>query len=128
VDRTARNVNMLIWHRRLWLIDHGAALYFHHAWDSHDRHATKPFTLIKDHVLLKYADALGDVDARMAAVLTADKLAKLVQLIPDSWLTDDPGFPSKTAQREAYLNYFELRMQSSDVFVQEAIRARSSHL
>jgi hypothetical protein len=128
VDRTARNVNMLIWHRRLWLIDHGAALYFHHAWDSHDRHATKPFTLIKDHVLLKYADALGDVDARMAALLTADKLANIVQLIPDSWLADDPGFPSKTAQREAYLGYFELRMQSSDVFVQEAIRARSSHL
>jgi hypothetical protein len=128
VDRTARNVNMLIWHRRLWLIDHGAALYFHHAWDSHDRHATKPFALIKDHVLLKYADALGDVDARMAALLTADKLANIVQLIPDSWLADDPGFPSKTAQREAYLGYFELRMQSSDVFVQEAIRARSSHL
>jgi hypothetical protein len=128
VDRTARNVNMLIWHRRLWLIDHGAALYFHHAWDHRDRHATTPFALIKDHVLLKFADTLADVDARMAALLTADKLADIVRSIPDSWLTDDPGFASKTAQREAYLNYFELRMQSSDVFVQEAIRARSSHL
>jgi hypothetical protein len=128
VDRTARNVNMLIWHRRLWLIDHGAALYFHHAWDHRDRHATNPFALIKDHVLLKYADALADVDAQMAALLTADTLADIVRLIPDSWLADDPGFASKTAQREAYLNYFELRMQSSDVFVQEAIRARSSHL
>jgi hypothetical protein len=128
VDRTARNVNMLIWHRRLWLIDHGAALYFHHAWDHRDRHATTPFALIKDHVLLKYADALADVNARMAALLTADRLANIVQLIPDSWLTDDPGFSSKTAQREAYLNYFALRMQSSDVFVQEAIRARSSYL
>jgi HipA-like kinase len=128
VDRTARNVNMLIWHRRLWLIDHGASLYFHHAWDSRDRHATNPFALIKDHVLLRYADALADVAARMAALLTADKFAGLVRLIPDSWLADDPGFASKTAQREAYLNYFVLRMQSSDVFVQEAIRARSSHL
>jgi len=53
VDRTARNVNMLIWHRRLWLIDHGASLYFHHSWNSRDQHATKPFTLIKDHALLK---------------------------------------------------------------------------
>jgi hypothetical protein len=128
VDRTARNVNMLIWHRRLWLIDHGASLYFHHAWDSRDRHATNSFALIKDHVLLKYADGLANVDARMAALLTADKFAALVQLIPDSWLADDPGFASKTAQREAYLNYFLLRMQSSGVFVQEAIRARSSHL
>jgi len=128
VDRTARNVNMLIWHRRLWLIDHGASLYFHHAWDRNDRHALNPFALIKDHVLLKYANALAGVDAQMATVLTADKLADMVQLIPDSWLADDPGFAGKTAQREAYLNYFDLRMQSSDVFVQEAIRARSSHL
>jgi hypothetical protein len=128
VDRTARNVNMLIWHRRLWLIDHGASLYFHHAWDRSDRHALNPFALIKDHVLLKYANALAEVDAQMATSLTADKLADMVQLIPDSWLADDPGFAGKTAQREAYLNYFDLRMQSSDVFVQEAIRARSSHL
>jgi hypothetical protein len=128
VDRTARNVNMLLWHRRLWLIDHGAALYFHHAWNHRDRHATKPFTLIKDHVLLKYASALASVDAHMAATLTADKLSGIVQLIPDTWLADDPGFASKSAQREAYLDFFTLRMQSSDVFVQEAIRARSSHL
>jgi hypothetical protein len=128
VDRTARNVNMLIWHRRLWLIDHGASLYFHHAWNSRDQHATKPFALIKDHVLLKYAGALAQVDAQMASLITADKLANMVRLIPDSWLADDPGFAGIDAQREAYLNYFTLRMQSSDVFVQEAIRARSSHL
>jgi hypothetical protein len=128
VDRTARNVNMLIWHRRLWLIDHGASLYFHHAWTSRDQHATTPFALIKDHALLKYSSALADVDARMASLLTADKMASIVQLIPDSWLPDDPGFAGTDAQREAYLNFFILRMQSSDVFVQEAIRARSSHL
>jgi hypothetical protein len=128
VDRTVRNVNMLIWHRRLWLIDHGASLYFHHAWNSRDQHATNPFALIKDHVLLRYASALAEVDARMALLLTPDKLTGIVQLIPDSWLPDDPGFAGKTAQREAYLNYFIVRMRSSDVFVQEAIRARSSHL
>jgi hypothetical protein len=128
VDRTARNVNMLIWHRRLWLIDHGASLYFHHAWNSRDRHATTPFALIKNHVLLEYASALAEVDAQMASLLTADKLASIVELIPDSWLPEDPGFAGVQAQREAYLNFFVRRMQSSGVFVQEAIRARSSHL
>jgi len=128
VDRTARNVNMLIWHRRLWLIDHGASLYFHHAWTQHDQHATNPFPLIRDHVLLKYAGALNEVDKQMASLITADKLADIVQSIPESWLSDDPGFAGKQAQRDAYLNYFLLRMRSSDSFVQEAIRARSSHL
>jgi hypothetical protein len=128
VDRTARNVNMLIWHRRLWLIDHGASLYFHHAWTQNDQHAANPFPLIRDHVLLKYAGALAQVDERMASVITADKLADIVQSIPESWLSDDPGFAGKEAQREAYLNYFLLRMRSSGSFVQEAIRARSSHL
>jgi hypothetical protein len=128
VDRTARNVNMLIWHRRLWLIDHGAALYFHHAWNRHDQHATDPFALIKDHVLLKAATDLAEVDARMAALLTADHLAHIVELIPDSWLADDSGFAGKAAQRAAYLNYFLRRMQSSAVFVEEAARARTSYV
>jgi hypothetical protein len=126
VDRTARNVNMLIWHRRLWLIDHGAALYFHHAWKHGEQHAATPFALIKDHVLLEQASALAEVDAQMASLLTPDKLSSIVQLIPDSWLVDDPGFADKAAQREAYLSYFRLRTQLSQVFVQEAIRARSS--
>src|ERR1700721_2624507 len=128
VDRTVRNVNMLIWHRRLWLIDHGAALYFHHAWNHRDQHAGNPFALIKDHVLLPYAGALADVAAQMGSLLTADKLWSIVQLIPDSWLADDSGFASKAALREAYLNYFTLRVQSSQVFVQEAVRARSCHV
>jgi hypothetical protein len=128
VDRTARNVNMLLWHRRLCLIDHGAALYFHHAWNSGDRHATKPFTLIKDHVLLEFAGVLDEADAQLRSRLTADKLSDIVRLVPDSWLAEDPGFTSKAAQREAYLDYFTLRLESSAVFVQEAIRAQSSHL
>src|SRR3984885_8589718 len=101
VDRTVRNVNMLIWHRRLWLIDHGAALYFHHAWSSLDRPAMNPFALIKDHVLLEQASELAGVDAEMRTVLHADRLESIVQLIPDAWLRDDPGFADKAAQREA---------------------------
>jgi hypothetical protein len=128
VDRTVRNVNMLMWHRRLWLIDHGAALYFHHAWDREDRHALDPFALIQDHVLLEYASDLAEVDAHLAARLTPDKLADLVQSIPESWIPEDPGFASRSAQREAYLNYFLLRLQSSSVFLREAIRARTANL
>jgi len=128
VDRTARNVNMLIWHRRLWLIDHGASLYFHHAWTQADHPAGNPFPLIRDHVLLKYAARLEEVDERMAAVITADKLAAIVHAIPESWLSADPGFDGPQAQRDAYLDFFVQRMRSSGSFVQEALRARSSHL
>lgn len=128
VDRTARNVNMLLWHRRLWLIDHGAALYFHHAWNQRDQHALAPFSLIKDHVLLKFASALAKADAEMRARIAIDKIAGIVELIPDSWLADDPAFESKSHQRNAYLNYFTTRLASSDIFVKEAIHARASHV
>lgn len=128
VDRTARNVNMLMWHRRLWLIDHGAALYFHHAWNQRDQHALTPFSLIKDHVLLKFAGGLEEADAEMRARMFIDEIAGIVELIPDAWLTADPGFASNTHQRTAYLNYFSARLASSDIFVQEALRARASHL
>jgi hypothetical protein len=128
VDRTARNVNMLMWHKRLWLIDQGAALYFQHAWTQRDQPATTPFALIKDHVLLKWASQIEAVDAQMRLRLTEDILAGIVDLIPESWLPEDPGFDGRLRQREAYLNYFAARLRSSEVFVQEALRARSSHL
>jgi hypothetical protein len=128
VDRTARNVNMLMWHRRLWLIDHGAALYFHHAWKQPDQHALTPFSLIKDHVLLKYAGLLEEVDAEMTARLRTGEIAAIVELIPDAWIADDSGFDGKTQQRNAYVNYFKTRLASSSIFVQEAIRARAAHV
>jgi hypothetical protein len=132
VDRTARNVNMLMWHRKLWLIDHGAALYFHHAWNNRDAnalvHALRPFSRIADHVLLKRASMLEDVDAEMQALLSVEKFVGIVDLIPDSWLEQDPGFDGTSQQREAYLSYFNARLESSRIFVQEAIRARAAHL
>jgi hypothetical protein len=128
VDRTARNVNMLMWHRRLWLIDHGAALYFHHAWTRDGRHALSAFPLIKDHVLLKSASRIEEVDADMRVRLTGEKMAGIVELIPEDWLADDPGFAGKSAQREAYIDYFTARLASSQVFVQEALDARAAHL
>jgi hypothetical protein len=128
VDRTPRNVNMLMWHRRLWLIDHGAALYFHHAWNQHDAHAVTPFSLIKNHVLLKFASRLEEVDAEMKARLDVDKFADIVAQIPDAWLTNDAGFDGKSQHREAYERYFRERLASSDIFVKEALRARASHI
>jgi hypothetical protein len=124
VDRTARNVNMLLWHRKLWLIDHGAALYFHHAWTRGDDPSLNPFSIIKDHVLLRLASQLEQTDARMRQQLTLDKIAGSVNLIPDSWLSEDPGF-GKLQQRAAYVEYFAKRLSNSRVFLDEALRARA---
>ena len=128
VDRTARNVNMLMWHNRLWLIDHGAALHFHHAWQQGEDHSANAFALIKDHVLLGLAGALPAVDATLKRRLQPERLRELVQSIPSSWLPDDAGFDGKDAQREAYLNFFLKRLAASEVFLKEALRARSAHL
>ena len=128
VDRTARNVNMLMWHQRLWLIDHGAALYFHHAWKQGEDHSGNAFAFIKDHVLLGLAGALPAVDAQLKQRLQPERLRDLVQSIPSSWLLDDVGFDSNDAQREAYLSFFLKRLANSDIFLKEALRARSSHV
>jgi hypothetical protein len=126
VDRTARNVNMLLWHRRLWLIDHGAALYFHHDWNRRDGRASTPFPLIKDHVLLSFAGALPAADARLKPLLSRERLSSLVDLIPDAWVASDAGAPGATEQRAAYLDFFCERLKNSKVFVDEAIRAREA--
>ncbi|MDZ3799898.1 MAG: HipA family kinase, partial [Xanthomonadales bacterium] len=82
LDRTARNPNMLIWHRRLFLIDHGAALYFHHGWDGDTAQAGKPFALVRDHVLLRWADRIADIDADMAQRLQGSAIAEAVAQVP----------------------------------------------
>jgi hypothetical protein len=128
LDRTPRNANMLVWHRKLWLIDHGAALYFHHQWDGFLERAQSPFALVKDHVLLPYASRLAEVDADMAAVLTPACIAGIVALIPDSWLADDPMFSGPDAQRRAYVDYFVRRVRSPRAFVEEAVRAHAAHV
>ncbi len=127
VDRTLRNTNLLVWHGRLWLIDHGAALYFHHAWSRGHVPATNPFKQIKDHVLLRRAAMLREIDAGMRAKLTGPALERIVGLIPDEWLGRDSGFESPAAEREAYREYFRLRLESGE-FVEEALRARDAHV
>ena len=128
IDRTPRNTNMLIWHRRLWLIDHGAALYFHHAWDNHLERSRSPFPMIKDHVLLQLAGSLGEADALMAERLTPDVITRLVELIPDAWLSGDSPFGGVGEHRAAYIEYLLRRLELRHVFVEEAIRARSLYV
>ncbi len=129
VDRTARNANLLVWHRKLWLIDHGAALYFHHNWAHGADQSRKPFALIRDHVLLPFAGALEVADARMSASITPAVIASIVATIPDDWLVDDPQFAGPDAadlQRRAYRDYLAGRLQSPRSFVEEAVRARAA--
>jgi hypothetical protein len=128
VDRTARNTNLLMWHRRLWLIDHGAALTFHHQWDGYLERSTTPFALIKDHVLLPWAGGIAEADQRMAARLTADELGRIVGLIPDDWLEDAAQFQTPAEQRDAYLRWFTMRLQAPRRFVEEAVRAHAVHV
>ena len=117
VDRTAKNTNLLLWHRNLWLIDHGATLIFHHNWDGFLENARKPFAHIKDHVLLRWATELATVDARLAAQLTPDVIAQIVELIPEEWIEGD--------ERAAYREYFVRRLESPREWMEEAARART---
>ena len=127
VDRTRRNTNLMIWHKRLWLIDHGATLYFHHAWSS-DAHLTRSrarFPQIKDHVLLPFASAIAEADATLSARLTADVIHNIVSLIPDSWLNESI-FSHPDEHRAAYAAYLLNRLERPRLFVEEAIHAHTS--
>ena len=129
VDRTARNTNMLMWHQQLWLIDHGAALYFHHGWggDLAER-SREPFKMIKEHVFLPKATMLNEMGEQLRARLTPDVIRSIVELIPDSWLLVGAPFDSEEAHREAYNSYLVHRVDASHTFVEEAIHARTQHL
>jgi hypothetical protein len=124
VDRTARNTNLLMWHRRLQLIDHGAALYFHHSWENYLERSRDSFTRVRDHVLLPFAADLGGADAKLSARITAQLISEIVALIPDAWLVGN-SFNSSQAYREAYVQYLLRRLEPPHAFLEEAIRART---
>jgi hypothetical protein len=121
VDRTARNTNMLMWHRRLWLIDHGASLYFHHGTAPADfvARAGDPFARIGEHVLLADAPAITEADQRLAPRITDRLIASVTAAIPDEWLGTAAG-----EQRAAYGDYLRARVSGQRRFVEEATRAR----
>jgi hypothetical protein len=128
VDRTPRNTNMLMWHRRLWLIDHGAALYFHHRWDNYLERSRDPFPHIKNHVLLQFASSLREADSKMIGRITPDVIERVVKLIPDVWLVGDTTFGGSGQPRDAYIEYMLSRLAASQVFLEEAINARSLYV
>ncbi|MEE1944117.1 HipA family kinase [Pedobacter sp. KR3-3] len=125
MDRTARNTNMLFWHKELWLIDHGASLYFHHSWQNWEEQAKRPFVLVKDHVLLPQASLLEEVDVELRKLLHPALINEVLQLIPDAWL-DERAFESSQAQREAYASFLNTRIENSSIFVKEAQHARAA--
>lgn len=126
VDRTFRNTNLLLWHKELWLIDHGAAFYFHHSWEKWEEHAMSPFTLIKDHVLLPQASLLEEVNAEFQTLLTNDKLKAIVDLLPDNWLDWEGNEQTPDEIRAIYYQFLVLRKEHATTFVNQAQHARTA--
>jgi hypothetical protein len=124
IDRTARNTNILVWHDRLWLIDHGASLYVQHTWRDPDAHARRGFATVGDHVLLPFAGSIAAADARLAPLLDAARLAEIAAAVPDDWLAPEPGLPDPAAHRQAYVDYLVRRLEAPRPFVEEADAAR----
>lgn len=135
VDRTARNTNLLVWHRRLWLIDHGASLYFHHAWVPGQAdtgtmtRSQAPFAAIKHHVLLRQATEIAQADAAARKLLSPELLRGIIAMIPDEWLEAAPGQDDTTpaspeVTRQAYAEHLIDRLASA-TFVEEAERAHA---
>jgi hypothetical protein len=124
VDRTAKNPNLLAWHRRLWLIDHGAALYFHHAWDAAGA-PTGPFPRVREHVLLPWATALAAAAARLSAALDPATVERVLAEVPDAWLAPERRFAAPAAHRAAYVDHLSRRLQISGALAEEADRARA---
>ena len=124
VDRSARNTNMLMWNKELWLIDHGAALYFHHSWDNWEEQSTRPFLQVKDHVLLPWASELIKADEVFSSILNEELLQSIVSLIPGEWLVF--GDHSVAENKQVYEQFLINRVTHSRNFVKEAEHAREA--
>jgi hypothetical protein len=126
IDRTPRNANMLMWHHKLWLIDHGAALYFHHGWREGTDRSADAFPAIKDHVLLRFAGDLRAADSALSARLTPALITDVVAAVPESWLQGNTPFASVDQARAAYVQHLTRRLAVPRAFAEEAIRARDA--
>ncbi|MFV0605141.1 MAG: HipA family kinase [Niabella sp.] len=125
VDRTVRNPNMLYWNKELWLIDHGASLYFHHNWDNRASAILKPFVQVKEHVLLPFAGELEDANRICKNLLSDNLIRNIVNTIPDSWLDWNEGNRPEEI-KDFYYEYFTQRKSQSHHFLKEAQNARES--
>ncbi|MDE7402051.1 MAG: aminotransferase class I and II [Muribaculaceae bacterium] len=122
VDRTRLNPNMMNWHGELWLIDHGASLYFHHSWRNVEEAANDPFPFIKTHVLLPYATRLKEADKLMRQAITPRTLSKIVDMIPEEWLNEEDSDISADERRETYRRFLIKRLENSAIFTEQAIK------
>jgi hypothetical protein len=122
-DRTPRNANLIVDDGRTVLIDHGSALYVHHAWSDPDQHARRPFERIADHVLLPFAGSVHDADARLPARLSPGTVDAILDAVPDEWLRDE-RFGNPAGERDAYRRYLSARLDARHIWVAEAERAR----
>lgn len=126
VDRTPRNPNLLNWHNKLWLIDHGASLYFHHNWPDAERVAASPFQLSREHILLPVAGSIPAKGGDLHARITPELLDGILADIPDVWLSDDTLERSPTEVRDAYRELLLKRLANAGQFEEEAERARTA--
>ena len=127
VDRTARNTNMLMWHKELWLIDHGASLYFHHSWTNWEEQSKRPFAQVKDHVLLPWATEIEAVDKEFNSILTPERIKSIIALIPDEWLITD-NEPDANENKKVYEQFLLNRLSHSIIFVKEVSDARKAFI
>ena len=126
IDRTARNTNMLLWNRELWLIDQGASLYFHHSWSDWEKAALSPFPYVKDHALIRHATRMEEADAEMRTRVTPEVIDAIVDALPDDWLAASGTPASEAEQRDVYRNFLKTRLSNSQIFVDNAVRTRKS--
>ncbi len=126
IDRTYRNTNMLIWKKELWLIDHGASLYFHHSWKTWEMHLEKTFPLIKDHVLLSRASVLEQAAEEISTYLSRELIEGIVALIPQEWLEEESDEASPEKKREVYIRFLMARLFKIDLLTKEAEHARKT--
>lgn len=126
IDRTIKNTNMLIFHKELWLIDHGAAFYFHHTWDNWQKAALSPFPYVKDHVLIRYASKLEEVDKGFRAILTDEVIVQIANTIPSDWLNWNTEHESIEDIRNVYKQFMTIRRDNSHLFLNEAQNVRKT--
>ena len=124
IDRTFKNTNLLMWHKKLWVIDNGASFYFHHSWQNFDAAAKTPFKYVKDHVLLPQASQLAEANAFAHEVLNDEFFQSLVQLIPEDWLQWNDADESPEEIRAVYFQFLKTRLANSEIFLKEAQNAR----
>lgn len=126
IDRTVKNTNMLIWHKELWLIDHGASLYFHYTWNNWEKQSLSTFPQVKNHVLLPFASEIAEVDIQFKSLLTAEIITDIVNAIPEDWLDWDDCDETNQQKRNIYIEFLTRRIEHSELFVKEAQNVRQT--